>query len=163
LPIPRVAVPTQNIVEDIMPIIDPILEEIGVPIQDITEITEEIVTVIEEVVQEEEVVVEEEEEEVVEEEEEEVEEERQRRGGGGSSTSEPVEEVVLLDYQNLLNEIVESGEFSRCKEFDILPYEEACEIYVLANNAVSSSDIQVCEPTDSQFVYDNCVNIVKNL
>jgi hypothetical protein len=70
-------------------------------------------------------------------------------------------EQDLLRFQDRLNEIVKSGDVSKCKELTVQQFFVTCEVDMLSAQAKSADDTQVCDKASKKEIKDRCVAQVK--
>ena len=81
-------------------------------------------------------------------------------------TENPSDEIseevkTLLNSQDLLNEIVKSGDLSRCKEFDMEQYARSCEVNILSSKARTSGDTSICDDGSTDAIKQQCKALVE--
>lgn len=88
--------------------------------------------------------------------------------GAGESvvTEKPSDEIseevkTLLNSQDLLNEIVQSGDLGRCKEFEMEQYAKSCEVNILSAKAGTSGDTAICDDGSTEAIKQQCKALVE--
>ncbi len=62
----------------------------------------------------------------------------------------------LLTMQDLLNEIVSSGEVEGCAELEMDQFKESCEANILANRAKDAGNADACDEASTDLIKQRC-------